>query len=765
VVRAGSVGDAVPERARGVQRALAIAALLGVAVGAAAGYLVSTDAAEEVVEERAAALAEETVASTETVVGGAIGGLRGAQALVDEDGVVDREDFESFGAGVVNDLHAGIALGLVVRGEDRAAFEAAEAPITQRRPGGASVPADPATEHFPVVAVVSADPTNQSVIGFDYATDEVRATAVRQARDAGTTVLSEPTPLQPTGLDGFVAVQPLYRRGVPVDGIDQRRAAFVGYLTVAYQAADVFATIGREIRPGTSVVVRDGSTTVFAAGRPVDEVLGSRFARSAEVDVAGRRWQVTVLPVEPPARALPLFVAIGGGVAEAGLLLLFTVTSRYQRRLRRANEAERVSQQRSRTMEALAARLSRSLSKAEVGRALLEDLPPYTGTTAGAVLMLDEAGDVLEVVATDGYGAAAPVPVDASGASAIADALRAGEPAWLASPLAWRDDPVTAAYAEPGRAVAVVPLVADRRAVGVMVLVHAGVRGFYEEERGLLDTVAALAARALLRAARYDAEHDAAVVLQRALLPTVLPDLDDVDVAVRYLPATGGLDVGGDWYDVFALGDGRVGVVVGDVVGRGVKAAAAMGSLRSAARALAVVQPEPAALLRAFEAHVPTIPDALCATMVYAVVDPAAGRATVVRAGHPPALVVRVDGSAELLDGPVSPPLGVTGGAPVTPVTVPMDPGDVLVLYTDGIVERRGEPITTGLERLRSAAAAAAGSAPEACCDRIVADLIPDAGHGDDAALVVLRLDPVASTMSAPVVADSDTPEQTENFA
>ena len=145
-----------------MQRLLAIAALVAVAAGTLIGYVVTTDAADERVEERAVALAGETVASTETVVGGAIGGLQGAQALVGPDGVVDREDFAAFGEGVVGDLHAGMALGLVVAGRRPSRLRGGRGTDQPRLPDGTFAPAAQAAEHFPIVAVVSADPVNQA---------------------------------------------------------------------------------------------------------------------------------------------------------------------------------------------------------------------------------------------------------------------------------------------------------------------------------------------------------------------------------------------------------------------------------------------------------------------------------------------------------------------------------------------------------------------------------------------------------------------------
>lgn len=737
-----------------------VLALVAVAAGTAVGYRLAADEEERAVARIADSLAAEARASTQTIMGQAVGGLGGARVVVDASGNIDRDAFEAFGAGIIGAVHEGIGLGIVVPGDERSAFEATETLVTERREDGIFVRADAGSEHFPIVHVVSPDPLAQQVVGFDYASEPVRADTVRRARDAGSTMVSAPTVLSPANAPGFVVVEPLFRRGAPIETVAQRQRAFVGFMALIYPAADVFAAVQRSLPPGTGLAATDAGEVLFQTGGSVEEFRQDDFVRTVEVELPGRVWQVSILPDEEPSTALPTFVLVAGVVAGVGLAILCGVTWHYQRRLRLAFGAGRQTQRRSETLEGLAARLSRSLSGAEVGEALLEQLPPFTGTTAGAVLILDDDGEHLQLLAADGYGdehRAAIERVDLGVTSAIASVVQSGEPVWLPSPLGWRDDPVTAAFGSVGRAAAIVPLVAGRRVVGVMVLVHPGVRGFYEDERSLLTTVAALAARALNRARRYDAEHDAAVVLQRALLPAFLPELPGVSVAVRYLPATGELAVGGDWYDLFALGDGRIGLVVGDVVGRGVKAAAAMGSLRSAMRALAEVLPEPSALLRAFEQHVPTIPDALCATMVYAVVDPAAGRVTYVRAGHPPPLLLHEAGTAELLEGAVSPPLGVTGGTPATGVTVAVEPGDTLVLYTDGIVERRGEAVTIGLERLRAVGAAAAKLHPEACCDRIVADLLGDEGHGDDAAVVAVRLEPVPSASPRGVEAAAPT--------
>lgn len=748
------MGSTVAPGAR-AQRWSALVALVGVAVGTGLGWRLAKDDAEDDAARLADGLVAEASASVENIVGRAVDGLRGANAVVRADGTVDRAAFQAFAAGILDEQSTGIALGLRVDGDERAAFEEAEGiEILERRPGGDLEPAPPAAEHFPVVEIVALDAGTQRLRGFDYGTDPVRRLALDAARDQGALVLTEPVALQPDGEVGIAVIQPLYRSGAAVDGIQERRDAFVGFVVAAYSGADVVGSLVRVMPEGTGFSLVDDGETLYRRGIGADPAALPALARTRSVMVPGRVWDLTVVPADGPSTTAANAILLGGSVAGVALLLLVGVTWRHQRRLRSAVVARLHSQRRSETLEGLAARLSHELSGAEVGEALLGHLPPFTGTTAGAVLVLDDDGQRLDLLAADGY---TPEQVellrhvDLGRPSAMADVVVHAEPRWFTSPLSWRGDAVMSAFGDVGRAAAVVPLLADRSVTGVLILVHPGVRGFYDDERSLLLTVAALAGRAIRRARRYDAEHDAAVVLQRALLPPSLPSFDGASVAVRYLPATGGPAVGGDFYDAFELPGARLGVVVGDVVGRGVRAAAAMGRLRSALRALAEVAPEPEPLVRALEVHVPTIPDALCATMVYVVVDPAAGTLTYVRSGHPPPLVLRASGAAELLDELGSPPLGVTNGDGVRAKVVPFGPGDTLVLYTDGVVERRGEPVTVGLQRLLGVATAGVPDDAEACADRIVEAMLGTGGHGDDAAVVVVRLTPAPAAVEAPV--------------
>jgi len=214
--------------------------------------------------------------------------------------------------------------------------------------------------------------------------------------------------------------------------------------------------------------------------------------------------------------------------------------------------------------------------------------------------------------------------------------------------------------------------------------------------------------------------------LQQSLLAGEPPRDDRFSIAALYQPAVAELEVGGDWHDAFLLPSGRVGIVVGDVVGRGLVAATAMGQLRSAIRALAVTGVGPREVIRYLDTFVEQVVTARFATIVYAEVEPDTGEVVLTAAGHLPPVVVGADGSSELFMGARSTPLGIeVESMPRMEATLQLAPGDRLVLFTDGLVERRGESIDAGLERLM--AAAARDATPEA-----LALALDDGRQGDD---------------------------------
>ncbi|MFG2307229.1 SpoIIE family protein phosphatase [Streptomyces sp. NPDC048566] len=267
---------------------------------------------------------------------------------------------------------------------------------------------------------------------------------------------------------------------------------------------------------------------------------------------------------------------------------------------------------------------------------------------------------------------------------------------------------------------------------------------FDAEDVAFAEELVTRAAVSIDNARRYTREHTMAVTLQRSLLPRSLPEQSALDLAYRYLPAQAG--VGGDWFDVLPLPGARVALVVGDVVGHGLLAAATMGRLRTAVNNFSALDLPPDELLGLLDELVGRIDQdelpeggtavVTGATCLYAVYDPTTRRCTFARAGHPPPAVVLPDGTVEFAEVPAGPPLGL-GGLPFETAELELPEGSRLVLYTDGLVEDRERDIDVGLEMLRSALAGAAPSPEDTC--RAVLDAMLPARPSDDIAVIVAR--------------------------
>ncbi len=297
-----------------------------------------------------------------------------------------------------------------------------------------------------------------------------------------------------------------------------------------------------------------------------------------------------------------------------------------------------------------------------------------------------------------------------------------------------------------------VPLRARGQLLGVVEFWRSEQDPFESDDLSPAEELAARAAVCIDNARRYTREHTTAVTLQRSLLPGTLPELSALEVGHRYLPAKAG--VGGDWYDVIPLPGARVALVVGDVVGHGLHAAATMGRLRTAVHNFAALDLPPDELLAHLDDLITQIDqDAAAqgeteavsgATCLYAVYDPVTGRCVLARAGHPGPALVSPDGSVTFPDIPVAPPLGVGGGLPVETAELRLAADSRLVLYTDGLVEARGRDIDVGLGMLRDALAETNGAGLDDTCQAVLEAMLPT-GSGDDVALLVARtrlLDP-----------------------
>ncbi|GGV00739.1 hypothetical protein GCM10010275_44510 [Streptomyces litmocidini] len=247
-----------------------------------------------------------------------------------------------------------------------------------------------------------------------------------------------------------------------------------------------------------------------------------------------------------------------------------------------------------------------------------------------------------------------------------------------------------------------VPLVARGQVLGAVTVTRLKTREpFDAQDRVLIDEVVARAALNIDNARLYTTQREAALTLQRSLTNNELPAVTGLELTGRYLPASSH-DVGGDWFDVIALPGGRTGLVIGDVMGHGIHAAAVMGQLRTAVRTLARHDIAPARMLRSLDAVVADLGEDEMATCVYAVHDPATGGWVIARAGHPPPAVATSDGTVTFLDGPPGTPLG-TGAHDFGTEEVALPGGGLLVLYTDGLIEARDRDLDQGMRQLAEA--------------------------------------------------------------
>ncbi|WP_328392294.1 SpoIIE family protein phosphatase [Streptomyces sp. NBC_00390] len=311
-------------------------------------------------------------------------------------------------------------------------------------------------------------------------------------------------------------------------------------------------------------------------------------------------------------------------------------------------------------------------------------------------------------------------------------------------------DPQVVEYLVPkdAHSVMVAPLHARGLTLGAITAWRCGRSGpFTEDEADLMTQIASRGALAIDNARRYTREHRAAVALQQRLLPPATTDTPAAETAGVYLPAGGGAGTSGDWYDAIALPSFRLALVAGDVVGHGIPASATMGRLRTAIQTLADLELEPDELLTriadlvqrlAAEAP-PGDHDDVGATCLYAVYDPVTRRCAIASAGHPPPVLVRPDGTTEVVAISPGPPLAI-GGLPYETTTIDLEPGSVLALYTDGLIEHHDRDIDQGLRRLTDALAASCrpDRPLEETGRALLADLT-DRAPRDDATLLLAR--------------------------
>jgi serine phosphatase RsbU (regulator of sigma subunit)/anti-sigma regulatory factor (Ser/Thr protein kinase) len=297
-----------------------------------------------------------------------------------------------------------------------------------------------------------------------------------------------------------------------------------------------------------------------------------------------------------------------------------------------------------------------------------------------------------------------------------------------------------------------VPLLVEGAVIGVL---HVGTltkSHFAEEDVDLLQRAGDRAALAIY-SRLAERERGLADALQRSLMPR-LPELPGMALAGRYLPAASA-QLGGDWFDAFQLPDGRLAMAIGDVVGRGFHAAAIMGQLRSGLRAYGLDGMAPSEVLERLNRLLRQLEPGRTATIVYLIAHPHGGGLTVSSAGHPPPLVADEGCGTTFMELPASVPLGATRHPRYKQQELQLEPGSALVLYTDGLVERPGESLDAGLERLRSAVLTGSENV-ELVADELMGALLPEGPSDDDAALLVARALPLTESLGAEFPADVD---------
>ncbi|WP_245623137.1 SpoIIE family protein phosphatase [Spirillospora albida] len=399
--------------------------------------------------------------------------------------------------------------------------------------------------------------------------------------------------------------------------------------------------------------------------------------------------------------------------------------------------------------------LAEALTVSQVVQVITEVGRSAIGADHSAVALLDDDKLRLSVVAPSQPGADAEIRpgsrdgIKVSDQTVMSVAVRESRPFLAEHPDSLRlqlggdEHGVFARHTEE-RAWVGLPLLAAGAPIGALRFSFTRPREITEEERVFLEALAGQCALAVERALLFEREHKTAEELQRSLLPSDLPQLPGMVLAARYNPATRHVQVGGDWYDVFRLPDDRLAVAAGDVMGKGVLAAAGMGRVRNALRALALNDPRPAAVLagldRLFSA---TEDEEQFTTVAYAVIDPETGRGAFSNAGHPPPLLIAPDASPRVSDREPGTPLGWPSQRQQTSFSI--ETGNTVVFYSDGLVENRRRGVDAGLEELVAVAADAPPEVvgdPERLVDFLVDRMLAGYEQVDDVTVLALHVPP-----------------------
>jgi serine phosphatase RsbU (regulator of sigma subunit)/anti-sigma regulatory factor (Ser/Thr protein kinase) len=520
-------------------------------------------------------------------------------------------------------------------------------------------------------------------------------------------------------------------------------------LSIIDRSGDRIIAGGRPSNGSLLSLLRRGGTGTLARTRGLDGA-GDHMVAYATAAIPG--WTIVIDRPRSAVfaaawRSLVLeLVSIGAAALIAlGLIGVILVHTR-----RRAEEGR----ERARRWSELRRTLDRASAVGEISDALIGALASAF-ENAFAVVAL-KADDGLRVAAVSGGDRRPPRALDRRVfARAAALAFHGQAPVALATEALVRKSLPRSGRTVAGRVRSLysAPLVArGGNVLGAVVLLFGEERVLDKDERTLIAVNAGQAAQSLARALRFERDHEVALTLQRSLLSESLPGAEGVDLAGRYRAGADGLEVGGDWYDGVRRRDGLLHLTVGDVAGRGIRAAALMGELRHAFRAYAQDHVSPAEVVRRLLRH---LPEDEMATAVCFTVDPYTGELAYASAGHPPLLLVD-DSSGEVrrLDGAGAPPLGFTDPASIFEERLALPARSTVVAYTDGLVERRGRDIDDGIELVESAARSGRGLPAAELAESVLDELLSRLGVQDDIALLVVRAGEVPARMEVEIPAE-----------
>jgi GAF domain-containing protein len=501
--------------------------------------------------------------------------------------------------------------------------------------------------------------------------------------------------------------------------------------------------LGAVLRSGREIWLSSPSATRTSYPALVEDTAAAGLASTASVALRGRHRRVIGV--------LGVAWASAQAFTDAQKDQVRVVAQLAADALGRAQllEAERAARQRTERLQAMMSALVASASLAEVKAAVFEHgLLPFGASAARLVLVDQQQPQMLVTVNAVGMPEplleqwrSFPLSVHSPSRKALTTSTIVYVPTREGLQTEFPDAQLAHGSGGSGQqAWVAVPLRSSGRTLGVLTLIFARPHPLDDgPDQIALTALGSAVADALSRAVQHDSDRDLVISVQRSLLVAALPESPGVRLGAYYMPAETRYGIGGDWYDAVPLPDGRMMLIVGDVAGHGLEAAITMGQMRSAARALAPAY-EPAALLEALDQFICSSIKEPLATVAVVIIDPASRTLRYCLAGHPAPLLRGPDGSVTTLGGATGVLLGLeTRDRPEQVMT--FEPGSSLVLFTDGLVERRDETFDTGVARLSAALKAAPPLDPASLCDTLVEQAVPRNGRDDDIAILCGFLD------------------------